>query len=124
MDIDVLMFFERIPGTFPLYAAVLNLISTEFEGVTIKVQKTQISFSNRYNFAFVSLPARTWKDRPAVCVILTFGLNRKLGDARIFRAVEPYPGRWTHHVILQNEEEIDDQVKEWLHEAYDFSLNK
>jgi len=39
-------------------------------------------------------------------------------------AVEPYPNRWTYHVIIARPEEIDEQVMTWLREAYDFALNK
>ena len=44
--------------------------------------------------------------------------------AEIFRAVEPYPGRWTHHVMLNRPEDLDGAVRAWLAEAYDFSQAK
>jgi hypothetical protein len=97
---------------------------TEFENVKIKVQKTQISFSNRYGFAYVSLPFRKMKNRPDVYIILTFGLGYKMNQGRIAESVEPYPGRWTHHVLIQSVDEIDTQIKEWIREAYDFANEK
>jgi hypothetical protein len=39
-------------------------------------------------------------------------------------APEPYPNRWTHHVIVQNESDINDQLMGWIKQAYAFSLNK
>ena len=74
-------------------------ILSEIENVNIKVLKTQISFSNRQNFAFVSfLPARKAKERPKVYITVTFGLHYKKESSRIDVAIEPYPNRWTHHV--------------------------
>ena len=70
------MFFEHIIyptgvsvkkkiSTLPLYDAFATRLLAEIDNVTVKVQKTQISFSNRNNFAFVSfLPARKAKERP------------------------------------------------------------
>ena len=43
---------------------------------------------------------------------------------RIVESTEPYPGRWTHHVIIQNADEVDEQVKEWIREAYHFANTK
>ena len=97
----------------------------ELESVSIKVQKTQITFSNRRVFAAVSfLPARRAKDRPNPYITVTFGLNRRENSSRIDQAVEPYPGRWTHHLIIGSAEEIDDELMAWVREAYDFAAAK
>jgi len=124
MDSDALMFFDKMPQALPLYEAVAENICGRYAGVKISVKKTQISFSNKYNFAFVSLPVRKVKNRPAVYIILTFGLCRQISHPRIAVSTEPYPNRWTHHVIIQSADEIDAQVMAWIDEAYYFSLNK
>ena len=43
---------------------------------------------------------------------------------RVMESVKPYPSRWTHHVVIQNVDEVDEQIKAWLNEAYAFSLMK
>ena len=121
---DVLLFFNKSPEILPLYKAIEGVISAEFEDVRIKVQKTQISFYNKHLFACASLPQRKMKGWPDVCLVLTLGLNRKLNNLRVAYAVEPYPGRWTHHVLLQNETEIDVELIEWIKEAYAFAMMK
>ncbi len=35
-----------------------------------------------------------------------------------------YPGRWTHHVVVQTAEEIDRELLDWIHEAYLFFHGK
>ena len=122
--IDIIAFFNKMPGTLHLYDAVYQWIRSEFDDVIIRVQKTQISFYNKHLFACVSLPVRRKKSWPELCIILTFGLGHKLEHPRIAVATEPYPGRWTHHVLIQSPDEIDGQIKEWLREAYHFSMNK
>ena len=122
---DELFFFNEKSATLPLYEAFAQRIFAEIDNVTVKVQKTQISFSNKHNFAFVSfLPARKAKDRPKTHITVTFGLRYKKESPRIDAASEPYPNRWTHHMLIASEEEIDDELMGWIKEAAEFSASK
>ena len=125
MDQDVLYFFEGKPEALPLYAAFEEKVFSEVEDVNVKVQKTQITFSNRHNFAFVSfLPVRKAKERPEVYIVVTFGLGYRLESPRIDGTVEPYPGRFTHHVLVSGTGEVDDELMGWVKEAAAFSAGK
>ena len=125
MNQDVLYFFDGKPDALFLYEAFEERVFSEVDGVKVKVQKTQISFSNRHNFAFVSfLPVRKAKERPAVYIVVTFGLGYRAESPRIDVAVEPYPGRFTHHVLISATEEIDDELMGWVREAAAFSAGK
>jgi len=121
---DVLLFFNTKPEMLSLYKVIESAICGEFEDARIKVQKTQISFYNKHLFACASLPLRKVKGWPDSCLVFTLGLNRKLDNPRIAYVVEPYPGRWTHHILIQSEEEIDGELKEWIREAYFFAMMK
>ena len=122
---DELFFFNEKPAALPLYEAFAQRIFAVIDNVTVKVQKTQISFSNRHNFAFVSfLPTRKAKDRPKTYITVTFGLRYKKESSRIDAASEPYPNRWTHHMLIASEEEIDDELMGWIKEAAEFSASK
>lgn len=122
---DELFFFNEKPAVLPLYEAFAQRLLAEIDNVTIKVQKTQISFSNRHNFMFVSfLPARKAKGRSKTYITVTFGLQYKKESPRIDAASEPYPNRWTHHVLISSVEELDDELMGWLKEAADFSAGK
>lgn len=121
---DALLFFEGHMEALPLYEAFAAQIE-QFGDVTVRVQKTQITFSNRRNFAFVSfLPARKAKDRPKSYITVTFGLDHRVDSSRIDIATEPYPNRWTHHVLISSAEELDNELMGWIKEAYDFSAGK
>lgn len=122
---NVVFFFESKPMALPLYETLEEKILSKISNVTVKVQKTQITFSNKHNFAFVSfLPVRKAKERPDIYIVVTFGLSYKKESPRIDAAVEPYPNRWTHHILISSMEEIDDELIDWLREASDFSANK
>ena len=38
--------------------------------------------------------------------------------------VEPYPGRFTHHVLVEREEELDEELFFFLAMAWEFGENK
>ena len=118
------IFFNQNPGMLPLYQAIESAICTMYTDVHIRVKKTQISFSNKHLFACVSLPLRKRKDWPKDCLVFTLGLNRRLNHPRVIYAVEPYRGRWTHHILLQTIAEVDAELMEWIKEAYEFAASK
>ena len=122
---DVLFFFNEKPAAIPLYETFAKRVLVEIDNVSVKVQKTQISFSNKYNFAFVSLlPVRKAKERPETYITVSFGLSYKKESPRVDAASEPYPNRWTHHMLVSSVEEIDDELMGWIKEAAEFSASK
>lgn len=122
MTTEELLFFDPMPRALPLYEALSHKLLAAFPGITVKVQKTQITFREKYGFAFVSL--RRMKGCPEVFLILSFGLSHRLDSPRVVAAVEPYPNRWTHHVIVSDQSQIDGELMGWLREAHDFALTK
>lgn len=125
MTQDTLFFFNKHPDALPLYELFEQKLLSELGGADIKVQKTQISFSNKHNFAFVSfLPVRKAKERPQTYIVITFGLGHRVESPRIDAATEPYPNRWTHHVLISEPEEIDEELMGWVKEAAAFSAAK
>lgn len=121
---DELLFFQGREAALPLYLRLRELLQS-CEPVEIAVKKTQISLIRRRLFGAVSFtPVRRAKERPEHWMTLTFGLNRRLDSPRIDGAVEPYPGRWTHHMMIGSEGELDGEVLKWLQEAAVFAETK
>ena len=90
-----------------------------------RVQKTQISYSNRYIFACVSFARVKRKaELPNGSLVLTIGLSAPLNSNRIAQKSEPYPGRWTHHIVISRPEELDEELLGWIWEAYNFADKK
>ena len=125
MEGDVLFFFGERLETLPIYERLDEEILSRIPDVKIKAAKTQITFANKRGFAFVSFnPCRKAKDRPAVWMTVTFGLGYRKESPRIDVATEPYPGRWTHHVMVGSVDEIDEELLGWIQEAASFSASK
>jgi hypothetical protein len=126
MDIDT--YLAREPRALPLYLEIEALLLAAFPGAHVDVQRSQITFrlqptlepgqppGRERTLAAVWLPIHPVAGRPEVYVVLTFGLRRRVDDPRIVEAVEPYPGRWTHHMIISSAAQIDEQVLAWLRE--------
>ena len=121
---DVWMYFDGHPEERVLYEVLFGLLERRFPDARVKVQKSQISFYNRHLFAAASLPVRRKKNWPERCILVTFGLEHRLESPRIAVATEPYPNRWTHHVVVARAEELDEELMDWLEEAYTFALGK
>ena len=125
MQDTVLQFFDRQMDALPLYEKFETCIMSRIPDVKIKVQKTQISFYNRHMFACVSFArVRKKKDCPDSYIVVTFGLDHRAVSPRIDIATEPYPNRWTHHVLISELSEIDDELIAWVEEAACFSDRK
>ena len=120
MDADTLFFFDGRPEELALYEALLEKISG-FGAVTPVVHKTQISLKNRRVFACVSM-ARVLRRAllPPHYLVLTLGLPHPLESPRIAVKAEAQPRRWTHHIVLGAENELDEELLSWLQEAYLF----
>ena len=122
---EILQFFDAHPDAFPLYDKFEKCVTEHVQEVRIKVQKTQISFYNRHMFACVSFArVRKKKDCPDSYIVVTFGLDHRAVSPRIDIATEPYPNRWTHHVLISELSEIDDELIAWVEEAACFSDRK
>ena len=125
MDEQIVQFFYRHPDALPLYEKFEKCVEDFVPEVRIKVQKTQISFYNRHMFACVSFArVRKKRDCPDCYIVVTFGLKHRAESPRIDIAAEPYPNRWTHHVLISEPDEIDDELMGWIREAADFSDRK
>lgn len=121
---DILAFFHEHAEAFSLYEP-LEARLLAFPGTSIRVQKTQITFSNRHVYACASfLRVRRKAELPDPYLVLTLGMPYPLESGRVAVKTEPYPGRWTIHILLSRPDELDEELFSWAKEAYDIALNK
>ena len=109
--------FDGRPTPLRLYRAIRQRLET-FGPLTVRGTDAQVSFRARRAFAWVWLPQRRAEARPADSVTLTFSLDAPLDDPRIVQVDEPRPGHWTHHVVIEDESDLDRAVDDWLRQAY------
>ena len=122
---DMLLFFNQHQTALPLYEVFASKVLTQFPDSKIKVQKTQITFSNRHVYACVSfLRVKKKAELPDNYFVLTLGLPYPLESGRVAVKTEPYPGRWTTHIVISKMSDLDEELFAWVVQAYEFSEKK
>ncbi|HIZ23220.1 MAG TPA: hypothetical protein IAA21_10560 [Candidatus Blautia faecigallinarum] len=125
MDANTLLFFQQQPAALPLYEAFEKAVVSKYPDTRIKAQKTQITFSNKHIFACVSfLRVKKKRELPDPYLVITLGMPYPLESSRAAAKTEPYPGRWTTHIVIGKEEDMDEELLGWLAEAYNFAQIK
>lgn len=100
-----------------LFEAVHSEINALGEN-SMHVSKSQVAFTRRRGFAWVWMPERYLK-RKAAPLVLSLSLPRRDPSPRWKQVVEPYPGRFMHHLELFDRSDLDGEVRGWLEEAWE-----
>lgn len=116
-------FFYRHPQALVIFDRLQEEILALGE-ITIEVQKSQISFGSRSKFAWAWLPRGGMKRAQEDNLAFTFGLDYPVADPRMYQVVNPYPNRYTHHLLLRSPNDCDDQLRRWLQESYAFAQTR
>lgn len=114
MDASLHAFFLHAPEALALFELLSERIGAVWPDTALKVQKTQITFLNPRGFCYASLRGRR--------LIVSFGLELALKSPRLLAVANPAPGRFTHHVMVASERELDEELMGWIAAAHDFML--
>jgi hypothetical protein len=85
---------------------------------TVRLTTAQVALRRRIGFAWLWLPGR-WLAHPDAEIVLSIGLRSRLDSPRFKEVVEPYPGRWMHHLEVHRIDDLDDEAAGWLAAAFD-----
>ena len=118
-------FFSGKPVAWGLYEALKKELVWRYPEMEVRVAKTQVSFFDRLMFGCVSFTrVRRKAEMPAQFLTLTLGLPEPVDSSRIAVKCEPYPGRWTHHIVLASPDEKDSELLAWIDRAHQFARRK
>ena len=109
-------YFEGHEGSRPIFDALQRAVE-DTGPADVRVSKSQVAFRRRTGFAFAWMPD-VYLGPGHAPLVLTVALRRRDPSPRWKQVVEPAPGRFTHHLELRSAEEIDDEVRGWLAEAW------
>ena len=122
---DTLFFFDRHQAVYPLYECFQKKLLAKLPESRIKVQKSQISYYNRHLYACISfLKVKKKAELPDDYFVLTLGLPAPLESNRVAAKTEPYPGRWTTHFVISSPSDLDEELFDWIENAYRFAQSK
>jgi hypothetical protein len=97
------------PHERPVFEAVMRHLLTVGP---IHVEPVSVGIFLKRAQTFAQLrPKQRW-------VALSFGLPRRVSHPTITRKVIPYSGRYYHVANLTGPDDLDDQLRSWLTEAY------
>ncbi len=82
----------------------------------LKVTRSQVSFRSKHPFAWAWVPEKYLR-RPAAPLVLTLSFRRRDPSPRWKQVVEAAPGRFTHHLELNDDADLDEEVRAWLRAA-------
>lgn len=120
MTAEEVAFFAGHPEALALWLRLKARLADALDTYCIRAGRTQLSLYSGCMFACLSFPRRA----QGGCLLLTLGLPFRLESPRVWQVVEPYPGRWTHHIPLAGENDLDDELMEWLSAAQKFAQAK
>jgi len=109
-------FFAGQPDSRQIFEALRAAIDA-LGPAEVRVTKSQVAFRRRRAFAWAWMPGAYLRGDVAP-LVLTFSFRHRDPSPRWKQVVEPYPGRFTHHLELHCIAEIDDEVRAWLQEAW------
>jgi len=112
----VAAFFAGHPLGLVVHGAVVAVV----DGLgpsEVRVTASQVAFRRRRGFAYLWLPGR-WLRAPNADVVLSVALDHRDDSGRWKQVAHPSPRIWMHHLELHDPADLDDQVREWLREAY------
>ena len=118
------VYFARMPSMLPAYTALREKLEERFPGLNVKVAKRRFPFVADIFLLWCPFFGEKNKQWPEEYLLVSFGLSYQKQSPRIVQAVEAYPNRWTHHVLVETREQIDDELLDWLEETYHFSMVK
>lgn len=122
---DTLFFFDRHQAVYPLYECFQKKLLARLPESRIKVQKSQISYYNRHLYACISfLKVKKKSELPEDYFALTLGLPAPLESNRVAAKTEPYPGRWTTHFVISSPSDLNEELFDWIENAYRFAQSK
>lgn len=97
----------------PIFEAVHAHLSSLGE---VHVEPVSVGIFLKVHTTFAQLrPMTKW-------VALSFFSPKRIEHPRISRKPQEWSGRWHHVVNVREADEIDDTVRDWLTEAYEFEV--
>ena len=113
-------FFEDRHEARELSDAVIAMMA-DLGGFETRISKSQIACRRRRDFAWLWCPDQYLRGPMLATLVLSISLPHRDPSSRWKEVVEPSPGRFMHHLELRNRSDLDDQVLDWLRQAYAFA---
>lgn len=109
-------FFDGQEESRKIFDAVYGLV-IRHGAIEIRVSKSQIALVRDRPFAWLWMPSK-YLHRKTVPLVLSIAFSWRNGSPRWKEIVEPYQGRFMHHLEISSVTDVDTEVDDWLAEAW------
>ncbi len=110
-------FFTEQEESRQIYEAIYGLVTTHGP-IEVRISKSQIAFVREKPFAWVWMPSKYLR-RKTVPLVLSIVFSWRDKSARWKEIVEPYPGRFMHHLEIKSVVDLDKEIDDWLSTAWE-----
>lgn len=120
-----LAFFDGKPQELALYERFATRVLDMFPATEIQVKKTQISFVQRRMYACVSMMrAKRKAELPAAYIVVTISAPDAMTSPRVAQQTQIRSGRWTVHIVVGDETELDEELFGWVASSHLFNVGE
>lgn len=114
---------EQLFAGHPTPLAVSDRLREVLDGVgpyEVRLTRSQVGFRRRRGFASVWRPGQ-YLSSPGAEAVVSIVLAREDGSSRWKEVVHPSNRWWMHHLEVHGPEDLDEQVEQWLREAWELA---
>ncbi len=116
-----LIYFAGEENLLPAYEKLKLEVLRLFPDSEVLAQKSQISFRDPHPYLWVWTLAGHGSGKPGKGpLFITFASPFPIESSLIHTKLEPYPGRWTHHVAVNAPEDMTDELFMLIAASHDF----
>lgn len=108
--------FKGKPGGKLLYEKFKRVVRSQLGSFKIESLECCIHFVSTFTFAAVKI----FKDK----INVDFSLSRKIKSKRIAQYLQISANRYLHYIDIHTEDEIDEELIEWIEEAYNKGIKE
>jgi hypothetical protein len=109
-------YFQGYESSMPIFETIRDML--ESIGPTqVRVSMSQVAFWRHKAVARVWIPTCYLK-REAAPLVLTLGFDHRIDSPRWKEVVEPAPSHFTHHLEIWSVDDLDEEVRRWLYQAW------
>ena len=114
-EVDLIAYqYNGREALYPIYQDLIEYVSGLGDDVTITPKKTSVSIIRKHQFLLIKPATKTRID-----------LGFKLKDVPVSGRLEnsgPFGSMCTHRVMLSSKQDIDNELKTWIRQAYEQSV--
>lgn len=111
-------FFEQFEVSRALFELLRDKVTQAVGDPTLRISKSQVAFCRRKAFAWAWIPERYLR-RKCAPLVLSISLPSRSCSSRWKEIAEPTPGKYMHHLEIWTADDLDEEVKAWLREAWE-----